>query len=112
MVRGVVGAASDRTGGSLSLTESTTAPGNSVGWHAHDSEDGTFYVLEGEYRFTVGGDELCAHAGELIFIPRGEPHTFTVGPSAGPCLTIFTPGGYEDAFRKLGAAIDHRTRTR
>jgi quercetin dioxygenase-like cupin family protein len=99
-------APSERTGGSFSLTESTTAPGKLVGWHVHDAEDEAFYVLDGEYRFTVGGDELLARAGGLIFIPRGAPHTFTVGPRGGGCLTIFTPGGYEDAFRRIGAAIE------
>jgi quercetin dioxygenase-like cupin family protein len=98
-------ASSEQTGGSFSLTESTTAAGGSVNWHVHDAEDEAFYVLDGEYRFTIGADELLARPGEFVFIPRGAPHRWTAGPQNVRCLTIFAPGGYEGAFREIASAM-------
>jgi quercetin dioxygenase-like cupin family protein len=104
-------ASTEQTGGAFSLSESTSVGGASVNWHVHYSEDEAFYVLHGEYHFTIGGEDLVARAGELIFVPRGTPHRFSVGPEGGRCLTIFAPGGYENAFRKIAVATERGTLT-
>ena len=98
-------APNERTGGSFSLTESQGAAGTSVGLHVHDAEDESFYILEGDYRFTVADQEFLASAGSLVFIPRGVWHGFKIGATDGRCLSIFTPGGYEEVFREVGAAM-------
>lgn len=99
-------APSEQTGGSLSLTESRAAANSTVGFHVHDAEDEAFYILHGEYRFTVADQKFVAGAGSLVFIPRGTWHSFTIGDTDARCLSIFSPGGYEEVFREVGAALE------
>src|SRR4028119_1219323 len=66
---------SDQTGGAYSLFEVTTQPGKGPPPHVHHREDESFYVLEGEYEFLVGGDALKAGAGSLLYVPKGTLHT-------------------------------------
>src|SRR5947209_15259305 len=42
-----------------------------------------FYILDGDFSFTLGTDELDVGAGSLVFIPRGTRHGFKAGPGAG-----------------------------
>jgi quercetin dioxygenase-like cupin family protein len=98
-------ASTEQTGGSFSLTESQGAANSSVGLHIHDAEDEAFYILDGEYRFTVADQEFLATAGSLVFIPRGTWHGFTIGQSDARCLSIFSPGGYEEVFREVSIAM-------
>lgn len=98
-------AAAKRTGGAFSLTEICSAAGSTVGRHVHDSEDEAFYILAGEYQFTVADQELVAGPGSVVFIPRGTEHEFSLGETDGRCLTIFSPGGYEEVFREVAVAI-------
>jgi mannose-6-phosphate isomerase-like protein (cupin superfamily) len=46
--------------------------------HVHLRHAESFYVLEGELLFTVGGRELRAGAGTWAQVPAGLPHTFAV----------------------------------
>ncbi len=93
-----------QTGGAFSLTEIRSAAGSTVGRHVHDREDEAFYVLEGEYHYTIAGEQLLAGPGSVVFIPRGAEHEFTVGESDARCLTIFAPGGSEEIFSEVAIA--------
>jgi mannose-6-phosphate isomerase-like protein (cupin superfamily) len=92
------------SGGSFSLTEATIPPGKGAGLHIHEQSEECWYVLEGEYRFTVGGEEFTAGPGATVVVPRGVPHGLVAGDSGGRHLTIFAPAGCETAFREIGAA--------
>jgi mannose-6-phosphate isomerase-like protein (cupin superfamily) len=46
------------------------------GMHAHDGEDDSFYILEGELTFTVEGEEVVAGAGTFVLVPPGIEHDF------------------------------------
>ncbi len=91
-------------GGSFSLTEATIPPGKGAGRHIHEQAEECWYVLEGEYRFTVGDSEFTAGAGATVVVPRGTPHGLVAGEKGGRHLTIFAPAGCELAFREIGAA--------
>jgi quercetin dioxygenase-like cupin family protein len=41
--------------------------------HSHHNEQVT-YVLEGALRFTIEGQEITVHAGEVLCIPPNVPH--------------------------------------
>jgi quercetin dioxygenase-like cupin family protein len=41
--------------------------------HSHHNEQVT-YVLEGALRFTIEGQEITVHAGEVLCIPSNVPH--------------------------------------
>ena len=57
-------------------------------WHAHESEDEAFIVLEGEITFqTEAGDHLV-RAGEGIVIPKGMPHCPKANASGQMPLTL------------------------
>ncbi len=44
--------------------------------HAHEAEDDSFYVLEGELVLTAGGEEIVAGPGTFVLVPPGVEHTF------------------------------------
>ncbi|HJQ75147.1 MAG TPA: cupin domain-containing protein [Gaiellaceae bacterium] len=52
-----------------------TRPGEGPGLHRHPYVE-TFIVQEGQATFTVGGDTLEAHAGDIVVAPADVPHGF------------------------------------
>ncbi len=95
------------TGGALTAFENLIAPGEGPPVHAHAGEDESWYVLEGELRFSLDGEEARAPAGTFVFVPRGTPHAFrNDGDVPARILVLFTPSGMErffDAFAALPA---------
>jgi mannose-6-phosphate isomerase-like protein (cupin superfamily) len=71
--------------------------------HKHDFDE-TFYVLDGELTFHVGGELVAVRAGEVAFAPGGEPHTFANRSAADArYLIVCTPGGFEREFARRAA---------
>ena len=74
--------------------------------HQHSREDEYSYVLEGRMGARLGDDVVYAEAGDLVFKPRNQWHTFW---NAGdrPCriLEIISPGGFEHCFDEMAAAM-------
>lgn len=91
------------TNGAFFLVEATLAPGTEPPPHVHSREDELFYVLEGEFEVFVGEDAFKVKMGECIFLPRLKAHAFLVRSPRLPVLTLFTPGGLEEAFRSMSA---------
>lgn len=101
-----VRAAAADTGGRLSLIESAgQTPGTGPRRHVHTREDEAFYVIEGSYSWERGDERLTATPGSFIWLPRGVPHRFIVGPSGGRMLHFFAPGGIDRYFVEWQAAI-------
>jgi quercetin dioxygenase-like cupin family protein len=92
------------TGGVVSAVESHDVPGGGPPPHAHQREDETFQVLEGDYEFTVAGKSFIASKGTTIFAPRGIPHTYRyLGQMPGRLMCVITPAGFEGFFEDIGA---------
>ena len=91
------------SGGAFLQFETTHAPGMGPPPHLHLAEDKTFYVLTGQYEFTVGDQRFTATAGAFAFAPRGTVHVFTcAGQEAGRMLVTVTPGtGHEGLLREV-----------
>jgi uncharacterized RmlC-like cupin family protein len=71
--------------------------------HFHTREDEYNFVLEGRMGALLGDDEVFAEAGTLVFMPRGQWHTFwNAGDQPLRVLLLISPGGLEELFRKLG----------
>jgi quercetin dioxygenase-like cupin family protein len=92
------------TGGAYALVEIEARPGCGPPLHVHRREDEAFFVLEGEFEFTVAGGAIRAGEGAAIFGPRGVPHTFRcVGPRPGRLLATLSPPGFEEFFEEVQA---------
>jgi hypothetical protein len=69
----------------------------------HSREDELFYVLHGELDVYVGEEAFNGKAGECIFLPRFKPHAIIVRSPRLRVLTLFSPGGAEEAFRSMSS---------
>ncbi|MEO6197534.1 MAG: cupin domain-containing protein, partial [Dehalococcoidia bacterium] len=70
-------------------------------------EDEFSFVLEGRVGALLGSEEVLAEAGDLVFKPRGQWHTFwNAGEQPAVVLEIISPGGFEQAFREMHALPD------
>ena len=97
--------ASADTDGRCSIVEGHAEPMAGPPLHRHHREDEWFYVLEGEFRFVVDGQEILAGEGCSVFAPRGSAHTFqNIGEKKGRVLAISEPAGLDSLFAELAFA--------
>ena len=91
-----------QTGSRLGVFESLDQPGYGPPRHIHKAEDETFYVLSGEVAFWQEGQTTRHGPGEVVFIPRGQNHTFRIiGQVPARMITVMTPGGFEGFFAEM-----------
>lgn len=86
------------TGGAFSLFEYTGRAEGGPPLHVHPDQDEIFFVQEGRYLFQCGDDRSALEAGDMIFLPRGVPHTFSQVSAQGRLLYMYTPAGDMEAF--------------
>lgn len=71
--------------------------------HLHRNEDEIFHLLEGEFRFSIDGEESVHRAGEFLVAPKGVPHTYRIeSPDGGRFLTITGRGDFEAFVQDFG----------
>ena len=69
--------------------ETYDPPGTFVPPHIHPTQDEFIWVLEGRFDLHLGRDQVQAHPGDLVRMPRGLPMLTTTtairrrGPSSG-----------------------------
>ena len=106
----------DQTAGRFALFEEVLPHGAAPPLHSHP-QDETFYILEGELTAWLVEPELAddgseppawvktrAHRcsiGDVVFAPRGTPHTFRVESDTARMLVLSTPAGIEKMVRGL-----------
>ncbi|MEO5989529.1 MAG: cupin domain-containing protein [Candidatus Eisenbacteria bacterium] len=98
------------TGGAFGLVEHDLPP-HQLGspMHTHELEDEYSYVLSGRLCAQIGSAVLHAGAGEVIAKPRGIPHAFWNGEAdTVRFLELIAPGGFEEYFFELAAALNAR----
>eukprot|EP00246_Nothoceros_aenigmaticus_P006358 TRINITY_DN19195_c0_g1_i1.p1 TRINITY_DN19195_c0_g1~~TRINITY_DN19195_c0_g1_i1.p1 ORF type:complete len:184 (-),score=27.85 TRINITY_DN19195_c0_g1_i1:466-1017(-) len=97
----------NETGGSYSLFEDFVPDGAGPPAHIHTKEDETWYLLDGELYWYVGGKEFHATKGSFIHLPKFVPHTFAnkSGKVAHMVLT-YAPAGLENWFINNGKAAE------
>lgn len=91
------------TGGGFSLLEHPIPPRTLVApLHRHEREDEYSFILEGAMGAQLGGEVVVAKAGDFVFKPRKQWHTFW-NAGDGPCrvLELISPAGFEHFFREL-----------
>jgi quercetin dioxygenase-like cupin family protein len=102
-----VKAGAAQTGGGFTLIEWSAPPGFGPPRHQHDREDEAFYLLGGNITVDCGDQCWTAGPGDFVFLPRGIPHSFTVGDGPVHGLLITTPAGFEDFVAELGRPAGH-----
>jgi quercetin dioxygenase-like cupin family protein len=94
----------EQSNGAIAVLEAINGPGEGPPLHVHTREDETVYVLEGEFRWKLGGELSESGPGSFVFIPRGVPHTWQViGEEEGRMLVTFFPAGMEGFFDRLAS---------
>ena len=86
----------------ISIIEHHLPHGSSPPMHVHHNEDEVFHVLDGTMRFRIDGQDIIAHAGQIILAPKGVPHSYRVESIQGArCLTITRGGDFERMVREM-----------
>jgi len=94
---------SEQSEGQVSVIDTAPVPGVGPPLHHHDFDE-TFYVMEGELTFRLRDEFLTAGPGELVFAPRGVPHTFAnLSDAPARQLIVCTPAGFERSFACMAA---------
>jgi mannose-6-phosphate isomerase-like protein (cupin superfamily) len=63
-----------------------------------------FYVLDGKLTFQLDDQATAAGTGELIFAPRGVPHTLAnLTEAPARYLLVLIPPGFEREFARRAA---------
>jgi len=75
----------------------TNPPGVGPALHLHPNGPETFYILDGNYTFTLSGKTIEASRGDFIFVAKNEPHKYKSGPGGGTML-VTTPANVEKYF--------------
>src|SRR5579871_4971793 len=77
--------------------------------HAHTREDEIWYVLDGQIRFHIGGEEQIGGPGSFVYIPRNVPHTFEVISATARWFGFGTPAGLDQWFFETGVPAQSLT---
>src|SRR3954453_15492797 len=91
------------TGERLSLVEHPMPPRSlAAPLHLHENEGEYSFVIEGTMGALLGDEVVTAHAGDLVYKPRNQWHTFW-NPTDEPTriLEIISPAGFERFFEEL-----------
>ena len=85
-----------------SMFDWTLPAGFSDRHRVHRVREETFFVLEGECEWRIGGELVHAKPGTYVFIPPGVPHNIA-NASDKPARMIMTvsPPGHEQYFEEL-----------
>ena len=97
----------DVPNGSFSLLEHPMPPRRlAAPLHKHSREDEYSYVLEGRMGAILGDDVVYAEAGDTVFKPRDQWHTFwNAGDTPCRILEIIAPGGFENFFDEMATLM-------
>src|ERR1022692_4240946 len=83
-----------------------SVPGGVITEHIHPHQEERFIVLAGEARFTLGGEERVAGAGETIVVPAGVRHSEgNPGPAEITAVVELRPARRTKEFHEAVAGL-------
>ena len=95
------------------VCEAIEPPESGACYHRHPTYDETFIIVEGQYDFRLDGKLLKLIPGDVVFVPRGTPHSFVcTGSEVGRQIIISSPGGIFDAMIAEVTMLDTGSPTR
>ena len=75
------------------------SPGNVTPPHVHHATDETFLIESGELEVNRGGELLRGRRGDVIYLPKGIPHSpRVIGNDEGAAVVVCVPGGFDRFF--------------
>ena len=95
-----------QSGGSYSTLEVVSPGGSGPGPHVHENAEEHFLVLAGSIDFRVGGEEFRAEKGDVVHVPRGCVHAFTVRSAEATTVATYSPAGDEELLRAASVLIE------
>lgn len=98
----------EETGSTYTLIEASV-PSRHIGSppHIHTNEDMACYIIEGQFTFTLEGNEFRGEPGDFIFLPRGRKHWIkSDSDEVGRMLVFASPPGFERFCETAGIAVD------
>lgn len=76
----------------LLMVRANMEPGRSHPFHTHPTREEVIYILSGTAEQWVGTQKRILKAGDMAFIPMGEPHgTWNAGDDTLVFLAILSP---------------------
>lgn len=98
-----------RAGAVPTVLEMTVPPGGSPPEHTHETEDDSFYVLDGRLAIRCDGDTFIAGPGDYVALPCGRPHTFrVVGGRPARLLLVHETDAFLRFVEGVGVPAEHR----
>lgn len=91
----------DEGSNNISYIEHHVRQGESPPLHIHEREDEIFHVLTGNFIFRQGSADLKKGPGDVVFIPKGTPHTFRCDSTTGHLFSITTGRDFELFLRAM-----------
>jgi mannose-6-phosphate isomerase-like protein (cupin superfamily) len=92
----------EATGGAISVLMGWLKPGEGPGDHVHFNQEEIFFIVEGTFELTVGGQTSTAGPGIVVFIPRNVVRRFrNVGDPTACMLDSSLPGGQDHYFTAI-----------
>lgn len=56
------------------FAHTTVYPGSAIGYHVHENESETYYILKGRAKFNDNGTQRILYPGDVAFTGSGEGH--------------------------------------
>lgn len=92
-----VALSSKNSGGRMNIQDELWDVGFSVAPHFHKSHSETFYILDGQVEWTVGGEAHVLSRGDAVHIPPNTIHSVkSLGTKPVHTLMFYNPSGYDD----------------
>lgn len=66
------------SGGRVAIIQYQSISGNEPAPYVNEWEHEMYYVIEGEMEFYCGDRVMLARAGEVVFLPQGKAHAFSI----------------------------------
>ena len=81
----------------------TVAPGGYVREHSHPENEEVLFILEGQGRAVIEGQDYPLVPGSKVFLPKDVRHMFiNEGEGQLKWVWLIVPNGLEDFFRLIG----------
>lgn len=74
LVRNLLAGAEEMYQAGRVFAHTTVYPGSEIGYHVHQKESETYYILSGTAQYNDNGKEVTLVAGDVAFTGTGEGH--------------------------------------